>query len=154
MPQNPPEGYSRITPYLLYEDAEAAIAFLTRAFGFTERLRMGDASGAVTHAELEFEGDALMLGAPGGGFRSARSTGVDSPVFTYLYVDDIDAHCARARAAGAEISSEPENQPYGDRTYRARDPEGLVWHFAETFRNLTPEDLEALGATTPEAPGA
>jgi PhnB protein len=151
MPQNPPEGYSRITPYLLYEDAAAAIAFLTGAFGFTERLRMADASGAVLHAELVFEGEALMLGAPGGGFRSARSSGLEPPVFTYLYVDDVDAHFARAKAAGAEITSEPEDQPYGDRSYRAKDPEGLVWHFAQSVRDLTPEDLEALGATAPDS---
>lgn len=137
MPQNPPEGYSRITPYLLYEDAGAAIDFLTRAFGFTERMRMPNDQGKVTHAELEFEGAALMLGSPGGGFKSPKTSGVDSPAFVHLYVDDVDAHYRHAKSAGAEISSEPEDQFYGDRSYGAKDPEGISWYFAQHVRDVT-----------------
>jgi uncharacterized glyoxalase superfamily protein PhnB len=144
MPQNPPAGYGRITPYLLYEDPAAAIAFLMRAFGFTERMRMPNEQGVVTHAELEFAGGVLMLGAPGGGFKSPKSTGVDSPVFVHLYVDDLDAHHARAKEAGAEITREPADQFYGDRTYGAKDPEGLSWYFAQHLRDPTPEEMSAM----------
>jgi len=148
MPQNPPAGYSRITPYLLYEDAAAAIDFLTRAFGFTERMRMANEQGGVAHAELDYQGDALMLGTPGGGHKSPRSTGVDSPAFVHLYVDDVDVHHAQAKEAGADITSAPEDQFYGDRTYGAKDPEGLSWYFAQHVRDPSPE---AAPATAPES---
>lgn len=142
MPQNPPEGYSRITPYLLYEDAAAAIDFLRRAFGFTERMRMANEQGGVAHAELEFEGEVLMLGTPGGDFKSPRTTGVDTPAFVHLYVDDVDAHHARAKEAGATITREPEDQFYGDRTYGAKDPEGMSWYFAQHVGDPTPQGDE------------
>jgi uncharacterized glyoxalase superfamily protein PhnB len=143
MPQNPPEGHSRITPYVLYEDAAAAIDFLTRAFGFTERMRMGNDTGGVAHAELDFHGEPLMLGTPEGEFRSPRSRAVDSPVFVHLYVDDVDAHHATAKAAGAEITREPADQFYGDRTYGAKDPEGQSWYFAQHVADPTPEEMKA-----------
>ncbi len=150
MPKNPPEGYSRITPYLLYEAAAAAIDFLTRAFGFKERMRMRNDEGGVAHAELEFEGEALMLGSPGGEFKSPKTSGVDSPAFVHLYVDDVDAHCGRAKEAGAEITREPEDQFYGDRTYGAKDPEGMSWYFAQHVRDPSPEEMNA----TPAKPSA
>ena len=63
--------------------------------------------------------------------------------------DDIDAHCERARAVGAEIVQEPETQFYGDRTYRARDPEGHIWTFGVTEKRMTPEEWDkASGLTT------
>ena len=130
MPENPPPGYSRITPYVLYEDAAAAIEFLTRAFGFQERMRMTREDGGVSHAELEFGGEVLMLGEPAD-FASPATTGVSSAVMVHLYVDDVDAHHARAREAGAEITRELEDQFYGDRTYGAKDPEGIPWYFAQ-----------------------
>jgi len=146
MTQNPPEGYSRITPYLLYEDGAAAIDFLTRAFGFTERMRMPNEQGGVAHAELEFEREILMLGTPGDNFKSPKTSGVDSPAFVHLYVDDVDAHYARAKEAGAEITREPEDQFYGDRTYGAKDPEGMSWYFAQHVRDVSPEEMSAATA--------
>ena len=143
MPQSPPEGYSRITPYLLYEDAAAAIDFLTKAFGFSERMRLPNEHGGVSHAELEFAGEVLMLGAPGADFKGPKSSGVDSPVFVHLYIDDLDAHYTRAKEAGAEITREPEDQFYGDRTYGAKDPEGLTWYFAQHVRDVSAEEMQA-----------
>lgn len=143
MPQSPPEGYSRITPYLLYEDAAAAIQFLTNAFGFSERMRMPNDQGGVAHAELEFAGEVLMLGTPGTDFRSPKRSGVDSPAFVHLYVDDLDDHYTRAKEAGAEITREPEDQFYGDRTYGAKDPEGMSWYFAQHVRDVSEEEMKA-----------
>ncbi len=141
--QSLPEGYSRITPYLLYEDGAAAIDFLTGAFGFSERMRMPNEQGGVSHAELEYGGEVLMLGTPGGDFKSPRTNGVDSPVFVHLYVDDVDAHCARAKEAGAEITREPKDEFYGDRTYGAKDPEGMSWYFAQHVRDVSAEEMKA-----------
>jgi uncharacterized glyoxalase superfamily protein PhnB len=69
-----------------------------------------------------------MLGCPGPEYRNPKRLGGHTQL-VYVYVDDVDAHCERARAAGAEILREPEDQDYGARDYTARDPEGHIWSF-------------------------
>ncbi|HEY7399218.1 MAG TPA: VOC family protein [Gaiellaceae bacterium] len=118
-----------ITPYLLYEDARAALDFLSRAFGFEEIRRSEGPDGTVSHAELSFRRGQIHLGQPRTP-SSPRSLGGTS-VLLYVYADDVDQHCARARAAGAEIVEEPADQPYGERRYHCRDPEGHSWYFAQ-----------------------
>jgi PhnB protein len=137
---------SRITPYLLYEDVPGALDFLSKAFGFQERLRFANDEGTVTHAEMELGGDSIMMGDPGPDYVSPKRGGhTGSQV--HVYVDELDAHYAQAKAAGATIVSEPTDQEYGDRRYDARDPEGHVWSFATRVRDLAPE---AWGAQVPE----
>jgi uncharacterized glyoxalase superfamily protein PhnB len=111
-----------IYPYLLYDDAAAAIDFLTRAFGFEQTMRMDDGD-RVRHAQLALGHAEIMLGQP--------ERPVDGTAMLYVYVDRIDEHFARARDAGAEIVDEPEDQDYGDRRFSARDPQGHHWYFAE-----------------------
>ena len=129
MSSPPPAGYPRISPYLNYEDTGAMIDWLARAFGLVERHRLAGPDGAVTHAEMALEEGLVMMGSPGGDFRNPKRLGQVTQSL-YVYVDDLDAHCARAREAGAEIIEEPNDQPYGDRRYGARDPEGHHWYFA------------------------
>jgi uncharacterized glyoxalase superfamily protein PhnB len=133
----PASFWPRITPYLRYEDATEAVAWLTRAFGFRERSVMRDANGKVAHAELAFgEDGVILLGAVPPPYKNPKHLGQ----FTqsqYVYVDDVDAHCAQARQCGATIIEEPALTPYGDRRYGAADPEGHVWYFAKTM--ATPE---------------
>jgi PhnB protein len=117
-----------IAPYLLYEDGAAAIDFLTKAFGFEEVMRMED-GGVVNHAELRLGDDSVMLGDPGDDYTSPRNADHRSAL-VHVYVDDVDAHYERAKAAGAEIVMEPTDQEYGDRRYDAMDPEGQFWSFA------------------------
>ena len=119
----------RIAPYLLYEDGAAAIEFLQNAFGFEEVMRMTDDEGRVNHAELRLGADSLMLGWPGEDYQSPRKANHRSAL-VHVYVDDVDAHFERARAAGAEIIMEPTDQEYGDRRYDAYDLEGQLWSFA------------------------
>ena len=117
-----------VTPYLLYEDAGAAIEWLSKAFGFGEKDRF-EHEGRVAHAELDVgDGSTIFLGGPGGDYRNPKAAGRTS--FVYVYVPDADEHCARAMEAGAVIVEEPSDQPYGDRRYAAEDPEGHVWYFA------------------------
>ena len=132
-----------ITPYLLYEDAAAAIDWLGRAFGFEERLRFTDDDGVVTHAELALGDGSLYLGHPGPDYRSPKQVGTSSHL-VHVYVEDVDAHCARARASGATIHQEPTDTPYGDRRYEAEDLEGQRWSFAQRVREVAPA---AWGAT-------
>jgi uncharacterized glyoxalase superfamily protein PhnB len=124
---------SRIAPYLLYEDGAAAIEFLTNAFGFEEKMRMTDDDGRVNHAELALGDDSVMLGYPGADFQSPRRADHRSAL-VHVYVDDVDAHFERAKAAGAEIVMEPTDQDYGDRRYDAMDPEGQFWSFSMPLR--------------------
>jgi uncharacterized glyoxalase superfamily protein PhnB len=144
MPENPPRGMSRITPYLLYEDATAAVDWLTRTFGFEEKVRFED-EGAVTHAGLWLEGGVVYLGRPGGHYRCAKSLG-QATQQVHVYVDDVDAHCERTKAAGATVVAEPEDQPYGDRRYDAEDLEGVRWTFAQHIRDVPADEW---GATQP-----
>jgi uncharacterized glyoxalase superfamily protein PhnB len=137
MPQNPPSGYTRIAPYLLYEDAAAALEWLARAFGFRERFRH-PVDGRIDHAEMELDGGLIMLATPGSDYRSPHRFG-QATVAVHVYVDDIRAHFARAKQAGAEITREPAEKPYGTIQYAAKDPEGHHWLFSEQIRAPDPE---------------
>jgi uncharacterized glyoxalase superfamily protein PhnB len=118
-----------VTPYLLYEDGEAAIEFVTHAFGFREVDRATGGAGGL-HAELETpRGGRIYLGQPPSGFRNPASVGVTSSV--YVLVDDVDDHHDRAKAAGAKIIEEPNDLPFGQRRYRCVDPDGHEWAFAQ-----------------------
>jgi PhnB protein len=148
MAQNPPEGYPRVTPYLLYHDCDAAIEFLSTAFGFTEKVRMPGQDGKTAHAELDLQGGFVMLGNPGGDYKNPNELGGRTQT-TYIYVDDVDGHYERAKAAGAHIERELADQFYGDRTYAAYDPEGHAWSFATHVHDPSPEEMQAAmaGAT-------
>lgn len=123
-------------PAMRYDDAHAAIAWLCEAFGFERRVVYDAPDGTVAHAELALGGNLMMLGsARDGGDYPAKTPrtlgGITGSV--YVYVADPDAHCARARAAGATIEIEPRDTDYGSREYAARDCEGYWWSFG-TYR--------------------
>jgi uncharacterized glyoxalase superfamily protein PhnB len=127
---SPPAGYPRVSPYLLYEDAEAAVEYLQRTFGFELRRSEVGAAGR-THNELVLGEDGLvMLGQAGDGFSSPRTLGVFPPSMIHVYVDSVEALHDRAQSAEAEIT-DLELSPAGDRRFTATDLEGQVWVFAE-----------------------
>jgi uncharacterized glyoxalase superfamily protein PhnB len=117
----------------MYEDPAAALDWLVAAFGFRERFRHVGPEGWVDHAELEVGDGLVMLGKPDAGFRSPRSLG-GATSLVHVYVDSVPDHCARARAAGATIRTEPAEKPYGTIQYSAADPEGHLWLFSEQIR--------------------
>ncbi|MEM7311370.1 MAG: VOC family protein [Planctomycetota bacterium] len=144
MVKNPPDGYQRIIPYLVYADAPAAIDFLTKAFGFRERLRLPGEDGRVGHAELELGGNVVMLASVYEELGHGDPLTLGARCVTVLcYVDDVDAHYAAACAAGAQPQDEPKDQFYGDRSYRVLDPGGHQWFFAQHIRDVPPEELAA-----------
>lgn len=127
--KTPPDG-QRITPYLAYADAPAAIEFLCSAFGFEEQYRLPMPDGRLGHAEIALEGHVVMLASAYQemGFVSPKALpAVHSQV--WVRVDDVDAHYQQAKAAGATIAAAPKNQ-HGQRMYRAMDPEGHRWIFS------------------------
>lgn len=125
MPPKSPTVY----PALFYRDADAAIAFLERAFGFKELVVHRDGS-VVVHAELRL-GNAVVMPStakPERGWKSPLDLGgVNQSV--YIALDDVDAHHAWAAEAGAEIVHPLADTEYGSREYGAKDPEGHFWHF-------------------------
>jgi uncharacterized glyoxalase superfamily protein PhnB len=138
-----------VTPYLLYKDCEAALDFLSRAFGFEETLRYTGGEGYINHAEMRIgDGGAIYMGDPGEHYRNPKDLGSET-VGIYVEVDeDVDALCERARAAGAKIVEEPVDQEYGHRRFTAIDPEGHMWYFAQVTKQVAPEEWGAKIATT------
>jgi uncharacterized glyoxalase superfamily protein PhnB/DNA-binding XRE family transcriptional regulator len=132
--RKPPEGWPQITPTLFYEDSATAVSWLEKAFGFHIRERVTDEQGRVIHSELELGDGLIMCGSvhasPSATPRHAspKSLGKNTQSL-YVFVDNLDAHYARAKAAGATILTEPETS-YGHRRYRALDIEGHQWCFA------------------------
>ncbi len=140
-----------VIPALCYVDARAAFEWLQTAFGFEVEMLIEDQAGALIHSELRFGNGLVMVGWEwDASTKSPASTGRVCTQTVHLHLDeDIDAHCERARSAGAEIMAEPETQFYGDRTYRARDPEGHIWTFGQTVQVMSPAEWDkAIGSKT------
>jgi uncharacterized glyoxalase superfamily protein PhnB len=138
------------TAAVFYERPMAALAWLEKAFGFetTMLIEGPDGDERMMHSEMSFMGQGCImvggewadwarspLSVQGGNTQSLR---VDVP-------KDVDAHCERARAAGAIITAEPETQFYGARTYRCVDPEGHHWTFSEKVADMTVDEMEKAG---------
>lgn len=125
-----------VTPYLLYEDAERAAEFLTRAFGFTEIDRQIGAAGGV-HLEFETDlGGRVYAGQPTEAFRNPAQVGRTAIV--YVLVGGVDGHHERAKAAGATVVEQLVDLPFGHRRYTCRDPEGHEWSFAQVIEPRSP----------------
>ena len=143
MPANPPENMPRITSALFYDDPAAALDWLAAAFGFETRLSIPGPDGGIMHAEMQLADGVIMLGPASAleEWKSPQSLGGATTQNLYVYVDDVDAHHARARDFGAVILAELEDKFYGDRTYSVSDLEGHRWTFAQHTRDVPPEEM-------------
>lgn len=144
-----PKGLSSAVCYV---DPKAAFRWLEEAFGFEPLFVLLDADGNLGHSEMTYGHSVVMVGTEWSpDHRSPKSLGGKNSQTVHVQLaegDDIDAHCARARQAGAVILAEPETQFYGDRTYRAKDPEGHIWTFGVTVAKKTPEEWDREGGFT------
>lgn len=136
-----PEGYERVTPYLICKNAEAAIEFYKKAFGAEELFRIGQ-PGMVGHAELKIGESRIMLADeyPDMGAVSPQTLG-GSPVSLYIYVEDVDSFTEKAVAAGLKVKKPVADQFYGDRSGHFEDPFGHLWGFATHVEDVPPEEL-------------
>jgi PhnB protein len=137
-----PDGYPRLTPYLIVGDGAAAIAFYEKAFDARLRLKLDAPGGRIGHAELEI-GDSLIMLAdehPEIGARGPRAFG-GSPVGLHLYSEDVDAVVARAVAAGARLVHPVEDKFYGDRMGTIEDPFGHKWYVTMHIEDVSPEEI-------------
>ena len=141
---NPPAGWPRISSAVFYDDAAAAIDWLSRAFGFTVQERVENERGQIVHSQLVMDGGLIMVGQAGLSpdrpyCKPPNAIDGANTQSLCVYVDDADVHCEHARASGAVIVSEPTTTDYGedywaDRGYQARDPEGHHWWFMQRLR--------------------
>ncbi len=140
-----PPGWPRLSTSIIYKDASQAIDWLGKAFGFEVRLKIEGEAGVIEHSELTYGEAVLMISderrekAMKRPMVSPQSVGGANTQCVMLYVDDVDAHAARARAAGATITIEPKLSDYGeeywaDKNYGCLDSEGHHWYFAERVR--------------------
>jgi uncharacterized glyoxalase superfamily protein PhnB len=142
-----PADWPRISSSIFYDDAARAIDWLCEAFGFEVRLKIEGPGGRIEHSELDFGDGMIMVGEAGGKStrknplpcKSPRALDGANTQALCVFVDDVDAHAAHARSAGAIIRDEPATQDYGDdywsdRSYRAEDLEGHQWWFMQRLR--------------------
>ncbi|NAS23182.1 glyoxalase [Herbidospora sp. NEAU-GS84] len=123
-----------VIPVLIYPDVREAVAWLSGAFGFEERVRIGDGH----RSQLRHGDGALIIGDVHGERRPPRQGEVTHSVT--VRVEDARAHCEHARAFGARILMEPADFEYGERQYAAEDLAGHRWTFSETLDDVAPEE--------------
>jgi uncharacterized glyoxalase superfamily protein PhnB len=122
-----------VIPVLAYDDVRAATEWLCAAFGFEERLRIGE-----HRAQLVIADGAVIVNK-----RLAQPDGAAMLIGGHeimVRVDDVDAHYERAQARGAHILQAPIDFPYGERQYSVEDPGGHVWTFSQTIADIAPEE--------------
>ncbi len=130
-------------PVLAYADLGAAVAWLCGAFGFSERLRIGD-----HRVQLAFGAGAVVAVR-----RDAPPPWAEAGHSIMVRVEDVDAHCARAVAYGARIVQPPATHPYGERQYSVLDPGGHTWTFSQSIADVHPGDWGGVLIAPDGAPG-
>jgi PhnB protein len=137
-----PDGYPRVSPYLCIDGASRAIDFYTQVFDATERMRMGDPSGKIGHAELQIGDSVIMMSDeyPDMHALSPKSVG-GTPVTLSVYVEDVDATFDRALKAGAKSLRPVQDQFYGDRLGQFEDPFGHRWSVATHIEDVPPDEM-------------
>jgi uncharacterized glyoxalase superfamily protein PhnB len=144
-----PKGLSSA---VTYRDPKAAFRWLEAVFGFEPLLVLIDSAGNLAHSEMTYGQSVVMVGNEWSADHSSpQAIGGKNTQSVHVQLaagEDIDAHCARARASGAQIIAEPATQFYGDRTYRAKDPEGHIWTFSVTVRRMAPKEWDAASGLT------
>jgi uncharacterized glyoxalase superfamily protein PhnB len=133
---------STVVPVLIYPDVREAVAWLSAAFGFAERVQIGEDH----RSQLSVGDGAVILGDVRHDRRPPRPG--ESTHSVMVRVDDANTHCERAREHGARILMEPTDFEYGERQYAAEDPSGHQWTFSETLEDVAPEAWGGLTRST------
>jgi uncharacterized glyoxalase superfamily protein PhnB len=131
---------------ICYRDPRAALAWLEKAFGFETVMLIEGPDGAIVHSQMDF-GDSYIMVAYEWDEAHKSPASLDGKNTQSIHIQveaDIDAHCERARAAGATITQEPTDQFYGDRSYRCLDPEGHFWTVGQTVAVVSREEAEKI----------
>ncbi len=142
-----PDGYPRVSPYLVVDGAAQAIDFYTQVLGASERMRMGGPDGKIGHAELEFGDSVVMLADeyPDMGYVGPKAVG-GTPVTIGVYVEDVDKTFDAAVKAGAKALRPVEDQFYGDRSGQIEDPFGHRWSISTHVEDVPPDEMQKRAA--------
>ena len=129
---------------VFYREPKAALSWLEAAFGFETTMVVEGQDGSV-RAHMRFGNGEIAIGSEWDGERQPRRSplsvgGINTQEIEVQVGSGIDAHCERARVAGAAIVQEPADQFYGARTYRAVDLEGHEWSFSQPVRTVSNEE--------------
>ncbi len=138
-------AYSRITPYLLVDDADGVIAFLQAGLGGKVHSRHDRPAGGVRHASVEVCGERVMVS-------DAQASFPALPAMLYVYVDDVDAAFARMLAAGGSEVMPPYDADYGDRNAGVRDPGGNIWWIASPRDDIGAAEYDKILAEADRTP--
>jgi uncharacterized glyoxalase superfamily protein PhnB len=140
-----PAPLPSVSSSVCYKDPKAALRWLEQAFGFEPSVVMLTPNDEIAHSEMRFGDGVVMVAGEWSPLHKspASADGTNTQTIHVQMKDNIGAHCERARKAGAKIVREPETQFYYDRTYRAEDPEGHVWSFGQTVKQMTPDEWDA-----------
>lgn len=142
-----PEGYTSLTPFIVFDDTTAAIDFYKKSLNAMVNISMPSSGGNIVYAELQIGTAKLMIGAPcsevneGEKTRSAKSL-VGSPVSFYVYVENVQTAFDQAKASGMAIKKGIEDMFWGDRMGTLTDPFGIDWTVAEHIRDVPPAEIE------------
>lgn len=131
-----------ILPHVCYRSVEDALAWLAQAFGFVEHYHYGESAGPISGAQVHLGNSWLMLKRADPGSSTPAQLGYGTQSLT-IFVDDVEAHYRRAKAAGAKILEEPHETVYGEFQYAAQDLDGHHWLFSRHARDLSPADWGA-----------
>jgi len=139
-----PDRYRRVTPALVVDDAAKALDFYAQAFGASERTRVPGPGGTIAHAEIEL-GDSVLIiedASPYMGTKAPPPGGLDgSPIFLYVYVEDVDGTVDKAVKLGATLVRAPQDQFYGDRDGFIIDPFGHAWTVSSHIEDVEPAEM-------------
>ena len=143
-PKPIPDRYRRVTPALVVNGGSEAIAFYAEVFGATERMRTPGPEGTIAHAEIEI-GDSVIIvedASPYMGTMAPPPGGLDgTPIFLFIYVEDVDAVIERAVKLGATLRRPAQDQFYGDRDAFIVDPFGHGWTVASHVEDVSPDEM-------------
>ena len=139
---------------VFYKDPLTALEWLAQAFGFERSMLITNADGSLAHAQMTFGDGYIMVGSEWASYVVRTETSIGDALEKLALNDEaLDAYSARARAAGAAIVREPNDEFYGDRVYSARDPEGHVWTFGQLVRIVSRAEAEEASGLTIDSPG-
>ncbi|MET1413175.1 VOC family protein [Roseibium sp. HPY-6] len=132
---------------MFYQDPDTALTWLEAAFGLTRLIDVRDNTGGLVHAEMRFGNCSIIVDGEWPGFVSSPQSleGMTTQIVYVQIESGLDEHCARALEHGADIISNPEDQYYGDRIYRAKDLEGHIWTFSQAVRRVGRAESDRLG---------
>jgi PhnB protein len=137
-----PEGYHSITPSLTCKGAARAIEFYKEVFHAKEIMRMSGPGGSIGHAELQIGDSRLMLNDEFPGMASAPGPNNSTSSYLFVYNDNVDALFDRAVKAGSKVEMPLQNQFWGDRFGKIRDPFGHQWGLAQHVEDVAPAEME------------